>query len=521
MLSISPKYRPLLFLILFSTLIRAFIAQFIGLGNDEVYYFTYALFPDWSHFDHPPMVGWVIQLFSFNQFLESQFLLRLPALVFSALSTWLIFEIGLLLKNEKTGWYAALLYTASIYTTLIAGVFIMPDSPQLFFWLLAIYLMMGFTNEKEISPKSERNMLFLGVTIGFAILSKYTSIFIWGGFFLYILSYKREWFKKWSLYAAGFISLIIFSPVLFWNKAHHFISFTFHEDRVSILDSPIRFDFIGTEILGEFLYQNPVIFVLAWIAIYHAFKKSQNFIPKENLRLLLFQSLPLIAVFLFFSLFRRTLPHWTGPAYISFILITAAYLSSKKTNTIIPKSIKAALITTLLVFVIGAAQINYGIINLKKYAGSDLTLDMYGWRKITKPFGLIKTKSEQQKDISINAPIISYRWFPAAHIDYHIAIPNQSYVLGLGSLERIHKYAWMNEQRGDFKIGMDAWYLAFDYDYVSPDFLKPYFTTILPIDTIRIRRAEKVAKEVYVYILKDLKEIPKSDFKNFMQIKNP
>jgi len=65
-LSITPKYRPLLYLILFSSLIRAFIAQFIGLGNDEVYYFTYALFPDWSHFDHPPMVGWVIQFFSFN-----------------------------------------------------------------------------------------------------------------------------------------------------------------------------------------------------------------------------------------------------------------------------------------------------------------------------------------------------------------------------------------------------------------------------------------------------------------------
>ena len=516
-MKINQTYRPLLWLILISTIIRVFIAQFVGLGNDEVYYFTYALFPDWSHFDHPPMIGWVIQLFSFDQFLHSQFLLRFPAIIFAALNTWLIFKLGLEIKDEKTGWYAALLYTASIYTTLIAGVFIMPDTPQLFFWLLSIYLMITISNNKEITSRSHKQMMFLGVATGLAMLSKYTSIFLWGGFFLYLLFYDRQWFKKWSLYVSGLISLVIFSPVLFWNKAYHFISFTFHEDRVSLLESPIRFDFIGTEILGEFLYQNPVVFVLVWIAVYHAIKSSQNFIPKQNLQILLLQSLPLIAVFLFVSLFRRTLPHWTGPAYISLILIAAAYLSSQNTNAAIPKNIKGALITSLIVVIVGFAQINYGIVDLKKYVGNDLTLDMYGWRQITKPFGHIKSTQERQNNIKEDAPIISYRWFPAAHIDYHIALPNNTYVLGLGSLERIHKYAWMNEQRGNFTLRMDAWYLAFDYDYVSPDFLKPYFKTITPTDTIRINRANKTVKEVYVYILKDLQKIPKSDFEAFMK----
>jgi len=518
-LKITETYWPLFWLILISTTIRAFIAQFVGLGNDEVYYFTYALFPDWSHFDHPPMIGWVIQLFSFNQFLHSQFLLRLPAIIFAAINTFLIFKIGLKIKDEKTGWYAALLYTASIYTTLISGVFIMPDTPQLFFWLIALYLIISISNEKEIESRSHIKMLLFGVSVGFAMLSNYTSVFLWGGFGLYVLFYNRQWLKSWSLYTSAFISLLIFSPVLFWNKTYHFISFTFHEDRVSFLDSPIRFDFIGTEILGEFLYQNPVVFVLSWVAVYHAFKTSQKFISKQNLQILLFQSLPLIAVFLFVSLFRRTLPHWTGPAYISLILIAATYLSHLKTNSTIPKSIKGAIIITLSVIVIGIAQINFGIVDLKRYIGNDLTLDMYGWQKITRPFGLIKTTAEKENRITENAPIISYRWFPAAHTDYFIAIPNHTYVLGLGSLERIHKYAWMNEQRGDFSIGMDAWYLAFDYDYVSPDFLKPYFSTIIPTDTIRISRGHKKAKEIYVYLLKDLQKIPKSDFKEFMRNK--
>ena len=170
---------------------------------------------------------------------------------------------------------------------------------------------------------------------------------------------------------------------------------------------------------------------------------------------------------------------------------------------------------------IGLAQINYGIIDLKKYVGNDLTLDMYGWRKLKEPFGKIKNKNELDKLIQKDAPIISYRWFPAAHIDYYVAIPNNTYVLGLGSLERIHKYAWMNEQRGNFSLGMDAWYLAFDYDYVSPDFAKPYFSEITATDTIYIQRSGKTAKEVYVYLLKDMKKLPVSDLREFMKAKSP
>jgi len=53
--------RYLYLLILVSLACRGFIAGMIELGNDEVYYLTYARFPDLSHFDHPPMVGLVIQ----------------------------------------------------------------------------------------------------------------------------------------------------------------------------------------------------------------------------------------------------------------------------------------------------------------------------------------------------------------------------------------------------------------------------------------------------------------------------
>ena len=37
--------------------------------------------------------------------------------------------IGKKIRNERTGLYAAVLYNTSIYSSIIAGTFILPDSP--------------------------------------------------------------------------------------------------------------------------------------------------------------------------------------------------------------------------------------------------------------------------------------------------------------------------------------------------------------------------------------------------------
>jgi hypothetical protein len=58
--------KKLWWLIGISIVVKLVLSYFLELGNDEVYYYTYALQPDWNHFDHPPMVGWLIRIFTFN-----------------------------------------------------------------------------------------------------------------------------------------------------------------------------------------------------------------------------------------------------------------------------------------------------------------------------------------------------------------------------------------------------------------------------------------------------------------------
>ena len=81
-------------IIVLSVLVRGLLAWWLELGNDEVYYWTYALYPALSHFDHPPMVGFFIQVFSFNLFWDNELFLRLSSVVLGGFNTWIIYNIG-------------------------------------------------------------------------------------------------------------------------------------------------------------------------------------------------------------------------------------------------------------------------------------------------------------------------------------------------------------------------------------------------------------------------------------------
>lgn len=128
--------RKLWLLILFASLLRCIAAISIDLGNDEVYYLSYAQHLQWNYFDHPPMVALLIRLTTFNLYFHNEFFVRLGPIVLAAINTWLIFIIARKLKDEQAGFIAALLFTASPYCSIIAGLFILPDSPQLFYWIL-------------------------------------------------------------------------------------------------------------------------------------------------------------------------------------------------------------------------------------------------------------------------------------------------------------------------------------------------------------------------------------------------
>ena len=138
---------------------------------------------------------------------------------------------------------------------------------------------------------------------------------------------------------------------------------------------------------------------------------------------------------------------------------------------------------------------------------------MYGRKQIKDEFQQVRENTIKEGSMKENDGMIALKWFPLANFDYYVASPLGINMYGFSSPANIHKYAWINKERGDLKIGDDYWFLTESSDYYEPNrYLKSYFEEINPIDTITIERCGKPSKYVFIYTLKNLKKVPMTWF---------
>lgn len=509
--------RTLLWLVLISVLLRLITAQLLELSVDEVYYWLYAVYPDWSYFDHPPMVGWVIRFFTLDLLYNSEIFLRLGPVVFTAINTWLIYRIGMKIKDPLTGLYAAFLYNTSIYASVLSGVFIIPDAPLLLFWLLSIWFLVNALSGGEIDRKNRMNMMAAGIAIGLAGLSKYHGAFIGIGIILYVLLYDRRWLKEPSLWLAGLIAFLLVTPVFYWNYQHDFISFGFHTGRVRPA-LRLRPDYFFTEIVGQFAYNNPFNYVIIAGALL-AWFRGKHYLKARYFRILFLNGIPLWLVFTSFSLFRSTLPHWTGPAFIPLILIGAAWLSRilparfpEEKKLLFPPRIKAPVLLITGLLFLAVYIINYLPAGLGKkddiytWGENDFTQDMYGWDQIGDQFLKIYARDTTEHIMPAHAPLITFRYFPAAHFDYYFAMRAGIPVYVFGPPDRAHEYFRINQLRGPVKKGQDVYYLAVSNWYRDPE--KEFGTLFDGIEgpeVFEVRRSGVVVRYGLIYRMRSYK----------------
>lgn len=504
----------ILLLLIVSFIVRSIIAANIDLGNDEVNYWAYALYPSLSHFDHPPMVGFFIQLFTLNLTFQSEFFIRAASLITGTINTYIIFLIGKKIYDYNAGLTAAVLYTASIYCSVILGLFILPDTPLSLFWLLTLYIAIKILPDQNPSPNNKRFFLLIGIFIGLGMISKYTAVFLWLGIIVYILVANRVWLRTKELYFAVLLTVMLFLPVIIWNVQNDFISFTFQGERVSLSQSKLRFDFLGTELAGQIFYNNPINFVIVIVSLFALFKKK-FILQKDALILLLSWSIPIIAIFLFSSLTRRTLPHWSAPGYYALIIISSAYLSSISKHKV-HISARLSLLLIAIILLLGFVQIKTGLLyndikdrSAHNLGEKDASLDLFGWHQLTEEFSEIYKRDLLENKISKDSYIITWRWFPAANYDYYIGNTVGVWTYPIGGLDNIRNYYWINKKRTPPKLGSDAYYICSSRDYNLPaKFYSDYFTVFEPADTVKILRNNINVMNYFVFRMKNLKKVP-------------
>src|SRR5262249_31797855 len=147
--------------------------------------------------------------------------IRLIPLLFNLGTILLVARLTRRFYGDTAALWALLLYAIQPAAFFVGG-WGFPEAPLLFFWMLTLSFVW-----RAVEERRSGFWLAGGVALGAGMLSKYTAAFLVPSTFLYLLSSKRD--RHWLMtpwpYLAGVCSLLIFTPVIYWNWTHEWVSF--------------------------------------------------------------------------------------------------------------------------------------------------------------------------------------------------------------------------------------------------------------------------------------------------------
>ncbi len=191
--------------------IKLLLAYFFPITSDEAYFYTWVSRPDFTYYDHPPMTGWMVYLFS--QLGRHIFFPRLFTILCGALVAMGMYGfVARLTGNTEKACLVSLFYLLSPLHMLF--VLIATDTP-LFLFVFACGLLLDLGLRR-----SKRFIVFLsGLCLGLAILSKYFAGLLLVAYLIYLLIRRdRRALMNGLVWLAGALPLILLH--LYWNYNH-------------------------------------------------------------------------------------------------------------------------------------------------------------------------------------------------------------------------------------------------------------------------------------------------------------
>jgi len=429
-----------------ASLFRIYYIQYgpLDLSPDEAHYWDWSRRLDMSYYSKGPMIAYLI-FFGTSLFGDTVFGVRILAVVFSAFSSIFLYMLGKRIYDEQVGLYSALLLQIiPLFSTF--GIIFTIDSPFIFFWTLSLFLFAEAVNiEKTNNPlipplakgsnqgfgEDERRTivcwLFLGVSIGFGLLTKYTMAFFYLCAFLFLLFSKEK--RKLLLTkgpAVAFItSLIVFSPVILWNAGNDWVTFRHTAGQIHVAEgfaiSPDSFlEFLSSQ-LGVI---TPLLFVLTLISVWRLRKdRGGDF--------LFWFSIPVLAFFLLKSIQAKVQANWALPGYITGIAAFSAFYIRGFFTAGKGKKILITATVALSFFITAAAH--YPSL-LKLPVDMDPSSRLDGWKELGNEVTGIYEQMSQDRPVFI----FSDRYQVTSQLAFYVKGHPVTYCVNLG--RRMNQY---------------------------------------------------------------------------------
>ena len=309
------------------------------LQDDEAYYWVFSQYLDWGYFDHPPMIALLVKM-GYAIF-PNELGVRFFPLLLNIFSLVIIEK--LIDKKQPFLFYTIAL---SIAVLQVSGFVAVPDIPLLFFTALFF-----LCYKKFVSNFSFLNTLLLGLAVALLLYSKYHAVLI----VFFVLLSNSKLFTKYQTYLAGIIALLLFTPHLWWQYQHDWVSFRYHLFESNV--NTYKPSFTAEYIIGQLLLPGPIAgFILLPAAfLYKPSKQSDSFLIEKALK---FTMIGIYAFFLLSSFRGKVEANWTSPALVPLIVLSHQFLKEKnKWQQLLYKLLPVTLLLVLFARIIMVADI--------------------------------------------------------------------------------------------------------------------------------------------------------------------
>ncbi len=475
--------RLVIVLIVAGTALRLALAGATGLGMDESYSVGSARQFMLSYVDHPPLHYWAAGLAMRLFHSEASLVVRLPAILFFAGSTWLMYRLTARLFGARAGlWAATALNIAPVFTLTHAS-WVLPDGPLMFFMLATVNVVAAILFEE---PEVRRPLLWwlaAGALGGLALLSKYTGVFVFVGVLAYVLTVPRarRQLATPGPWLAVAVALIVFSPAIVWNLQHSDVGLSFQTRRLAsdYTIHPLWFlEFLG----GQALYLFPLLFVPFAMALWQALSAGRR--QPQGWLIALIAVGPIL-LFNLISLFAHSQPHWPMPGWVFTIPLFgrhAAKLAAERPRFARSYMAWSAGIVAVILVALTWQTLRGGLIPASWGPRADVTLDLVDWNGL-------KPALQERGLLGPDAVVASPIWMTAGKVSHALG-PEVPVICACGNPQqfryRYDQSQWngrdmpviVPEGPGNQRLWADAAH---------------FFDRLDPLPPIEIRRAGRIA----------------------------
>lgn len=318
-----------LLIIVLPTILRLFLISCCELCEDEAYYWQWARHLDLSFHDQGPGVALAIKIGTWLLG-HTETGVRLVSVILFAAACLFTYHLALRLYNRRAAVAAMIIFNLCPLFGL-GSLLMMHESVQGFFWAAAMYFLWWTTEEDQPTQnfsKSWSGWLLVGACLGLGFLGKYTMLlFVPGTFFFLVLNdQRRRWLKRPEPYAALLLSLVIVSPVIYWNFTHNFnsvlqvVSLGNHSGKWPI--NPLNTFELAGAAAG---LVTPIFFGLMVWRLYHAWQTGVRGNDKVS-AFLFWLAVCYFGPFYLLSLRSYVYGNWPGLGYFPALLLVAGWV---------------------------------------------------------------------------------------------------------------------------------------------------------------------------------------------------